>query len=156
MDPSIARDALSALTDAEIVAVVREVADARPGLAFLAAACADPGGEVLRPVEAFPILDAEADTSGVASSPASGTGFSGTGLSGGDVTRSDYTDDGVPTYDAVREKIEGRFGTAIGSAELAHETPAGKSVEQQWTEREKAAKARLDEIRKSMGTFGDD
>ena len=153
MEHSIARDALSALTDAEIVAVVREVADTRPGLAFLSAACGNPGGEVLRPVEAFPILDAETEVPGAVASPAASAGLADPGSAH---LRPDYTDGGVPTYDAVREKIEGRFGTAIGSAELAHEAPAGKSVEQQWTEREKAAKAKLDEIRKSMGTSRDE
>ena len=33
-----------------------------------------------------------------------------------------YTPDGVPTFEAVREKIENRYGTAIGSSELAAET----------------------------------
>ena len=34
-----------------------------------------------------------------------------------------YTAAGVPTFDSVREKIENRFGTAIGAVELAEDTP---------------------------------
>jgi hypothetical protein len=37
-----------------------------------------------------------------------------------------YTAGGVPTFDSVREKIETRYGTAIGGAELAAETPEGR------------------------------
>ena len=62
----------------------------------------------------------------------------------------DYTDAGVPTFTHVRDKIEERIGRAIGSEELAHETPAGRSVQEQWDAREKAAKERLEQIRKSL------
>ncbi len=34
-----------------------------------------------------------------------------------------YTAAGVPTFESVREKIENRFGTAIGVGELAEDTP---------------------------------
>ena len=34
-----------------------------------------------------------------------------------------YTDAGVPTLDGVRDKIETRYGTALGATELAEETP---------------------------------
>ena len=61
-----------------------------------------------------------------------------------------YTSAGVPTFDAVREKIETRYGTAIGSAELAAETPEGRSVEEQYEARQKAAADRLAQIRESM------
>ena len=62
----------------------------------------------------------------------------------------DYTDAGVPTFNHVRDKIEERIGRAIGSEELAHETPAGRGVQEQWDAREKAAKERLEQIRKSL------
>ena len=39
-----------------------------------------------------------------------------------------YTPGGVPTFDSVREKIETRYGTAIGSAELDAESPEGRTV----------------------------
>jgi phage shock protein A len=61
-----------------------------------------------------------------------------------------YTAGGVPTFDAVREKIETRYATSIGSAELAAETPEGRSVEEQYDTRQKAAAERLAQIRQSM------
>lgn len=67
-----------------------------------------------------------------------------------------YSPDGVPTFDSVREKIETRIATAIGSAELAAETPEGRSVEEQYDARQKAASERLAQIRQSMRTDGGD
>lgn len=61
-----------------------------------------------------------------------------------------YTPDGVPTFDYAREKIETRYGTAIGAGELAAETPEGRSVEEQYEARQKAAAERLAQIRESM------
>nr|WP_199177904.1 hypothetical protein [Mycobacterium sp. QGD 101] len=61
-----------------------------------------------------------------------------------------YSPGGVPTFESVREKIETRYGTAIGASELAAETPEGRTVEKQYEERQKAAAERLAQIRKSM------
>lgn len=61
-----------------------------------------------------------------------------------------YTPGGVPTFESVREKIETRYGTAIGSAELAADTPEGRSVEEQYEARQKAAAERVEQIRRSM------
>ena len=61
-----------------------------------------------------------------------------------------YTSDGVPTFESVREKIETRYGTAIGASELAAETAEGRAVEEQYDARQRAAAERLAEIRKSM------
>jgi hypothetical protein len=61
-----------------------------------------------------------------------------------------YTAGGVPTFDSVREKIETRYGTAIGAAELASETPEGRTVEEQYDARQRAAAERLEQIRASM------
>ncbi|GFG48988.1 hypothetical protein CQY20_27575 [Mycolicibacterium agri] len=61
-----------------------------------------------------------------------------------------YTPGGVPTFESVREKIETRYGTAIGASELAAETPEGRSVEEQFEQRQRAAAERLEQIRKSM------
>jgi phage shock protein A len=61
-----------------------------------------------------------------------------------------YTPDGVPTFESVREKIETRYGTAIGATELAAETPEGRAAEEQYEERQRAAAERLEQIRKSM------
>ena len=61
-----------------------------------------------------------------------------------------YTSSGVPTFESVREKIETRYGTAIGAAELDAESPEGRSVEEQYDARQRAAAERLAEIRESM------
>jgi phage shock protein A len=63
-----------------------------------------------------------------------------------------YTPSGVPTFESVREKIETRYGTAIGAAELDAETPEGRSVEEQYDARQRAAAERLAQIRESMRT----
>ena len=67
-------------------------------------------------------------------------------------TESDpgYDSSGVPTFDSVREKIETRFATAEGAAELDADTAEGRSVEKQYEERERAAAERLAQIRESM------
>jgi phage shock protein A len=66
-----------------------------------------------------------------------------------------YTSSGVPTYDSVREKIEQRYETSIGAAELDAESPEGRSVEEQYAERQRAAAERLAQIRESMGKKAD-
>jgi phage shock protein A len=67
-----------------------------------------------------------------------------------------YTPGGVPTFDSVREKIENRYGAAIGAAELDAESPEGRTVEEQYDARQRAAAERLAEIRKSMHPDQDD
>ncbi|MGV7637089.1 hypothetical protein PJI23_32235, partial [Mycobacterium kansasii] len=52
----------------------------------------------------------------------------------------------------MREKIERRTTTALGAEELAHGTTAGQDAARAFEEREKAAKAKLDEIRRSLGS----
>lgn len=66
-----------------------------------------------------------------------------------------YSDSGVPTFESVREKIETRYGTSLGAAELDADTPEGHAVEEQYEARQRAAAERLAEIRKSMQS-GDD
>jgi phage shock protein A len=61
-----------------------------------------------------------------------------------------YSSSGVPTFDSVREKIESRYETSIGSAELDAETPEGRDVEDQYEARQRAAADRLAQIRESM------
>lgn len=61
-----------------------------------------------------------------------------------------YDSAGVPTFEAVRDKIESRFATAQGAAELDADTAEGRSVEEQYDERQRAAAERLAEIRASM------
>jgi phage shock protein A len=61
-----------------------------------------------------------------------------------------YSSSGVPTFDSVREKIESRYETSIGAAELDAETPEGRDVEDQYEARQRAAADRLAQIRESM------
>ncbi|WP_037141988.1 hypothetical protein [Rhodococcoides fascians] len=61
-----------------------------------------------------------------------------------------FTDQGVPTWDSVRDKVESRSTTALGREELDHGTPAGRTLDEQWNEREAAGRKKLDEIRRSM------
>ena len=65
-----------------------------------------------------------------------------------------YTSSGVPTFDSVRDKIETRYETSIGAAELDAESPEGRNVEEQYDERQRAAAERLAQIRKSMHEDG--
>lgn len=68
------------------------------------------------------------------------------------VTKPDtgYTDAGVPTLEGVREKIENRYGTALGATELAEETPEARTAAKQYEEHQKAAADKLEQIRASM------
>jgi phage shock protein A len=61
-----------------------------------------------------------------------------------------YTTSGVPTFDSVREKIEGRYQTSLGAEELDAESPEGRDVDDQYEARQRAAADRLAEIRTSM------
>jgi len=61
-----------------------------------------------------------------------------------------YTAAGVPTLEGVREKIETRYGTALGATELAEDTPGGRSSTDRYEARQKAAADKLEEIRESM------
>ncbi|QHC02546.1 hypothetical protein EK0264_18160 [Epidermidibacterium keratini] len=62
-----------------------------------------------------------------------------------------YTDDGVPTFDAVRERIEQRSATADGQEALDTELPAERSAREEREALDKAGADRLAQIRKSMG-----
>lgn len=66
-----------------------------------------------------------------------------------------YTAGGVPTFESVREKIETRYATSIGSAELVADTSEGRSVEERYDARQEAAAERLAQIRESMRTEPD-
>jgi len=61
-----------------------------------------------------------------------------------------YTDAGVPTLEGVRDKIESRYGTALGATELAEDTPEVRTAADQYEARQKAAAEKLEEIRASM------
>jgi phage shock protein A len=61
-----------------------------------------------------------------------------------------YDTAGVPTFESVRDKIESRYATAQGAAELDADTAEGRSVDEQYEERQRAAAERLAQIRESM------
>jgi phage shock protein A len=61
-----------------------------------------------------------------------------------------YDESGVPTFDSVRDKIETRLGAALGSTELDAQTPEGRTIDEQYEARQRAAADRLAEIRESM------
>ena len=91
-----------------------------------------------RPAPIEPDLGAEADRTTVTPAPPATPEDPG------------YTAAGVPTFDSVREKIETRYGTAIGATELASDTPQGRTVEEQYEARQQAAHDRLEQIKASM------
>lgn len=64
----------------------------------------------------------------------------------------DYDEHGVPSFDHVRARIEGRAAMSQGATELAAETPEGRTIEDQLTERDRLAAEKLAEIRRSMGS----
>jgi phage shock protein A len=66
------------------------------------------------------------------------------------VPEFDYTDDGVPNFDYVRNRIESRFATSSASTDLAGDAPEVTSADEQLAERERAGRDKLEEIRRSM------
>ncbi|MFE2752514.1 hypothetical protein ACFXGA_11000 [Actinosynnema sp. NPDC059335] len=66
------------------------------------------------------------------------------------VPPGDYTEDGVPTFEHVRDRIESRIGTSAGAEELATATPEAKAVEDRFEARRQAGLDRLEEIRRSL------
>ncbi|HEU5473507.1 MAG TPA: hypothetical protein VFV67_22915 [Actinophytocola sp.] len=60
----------------------------------------------------------------------------------------DYTEGGVPSFDYVRDRIEGRFATSVGAEELAEKTSS--ELDEQLAERDRAGREKLDEIRRAM------
>jgi len=63
------------------------------------------------------------------------------------MTEPEYTDKGVPTFDYVRDKIEGRQATDDAAIELAGDP---KGTNQQFQEREQAGRDKLEEIRRQL------
>lgn len=79
----------------------------------------------------------------------------------------DYSESGVPSLDYLRERIEGRFATATGSAELAADAAVREAAQRkaareqavieqarQSADRAAAASTRLEEIRRSLHPDG--
>ncbi|MDX8035317.1 hypothetical protein SK803_34340 [Lentzea sp. BCCO 10_0856] len=63
------------------------------------------------------------------------------------MTEPGYTEDGVPTFDFVRDKIEGRHLTSEAATELAGDP---QHTQDQFEQREEAGRDRLEEIRRSL------
>ncbi len=61
-----------------------------------------------------------------------------------------YTESGVPTLEGLRDKIESRYGTALGGTELAAETPEARAAAEQFEDRQRAAAEKLEQIRAAM------
>lgn len=61
-----------------------------------------------------------------------------------------YTEAGVPTLEGLRDKIEARYGTALGATELAGETPEARDAAERFEARRKAAEDKLAQIRAEM------
>lgn len=61
-----------------------------------------------------------------------------------------YTEDGVPTFDHVRETIERRAATAMGAEELANSSAAGRERAEREADHDAAARDKLEEIRRSL------
>ncbi|GAA1400009.1 hypothetical protein GCM10009613_56430 [Pseudonocardia kongjuensis] len=70
---------------------------------------------------------------------------------GGQQPATDYTDDGVPTFEYVRDRIEGRAATAAAAEELAGDDGKAQEAQDAFADRERKAADRLAEIRRSMG-----
>lgn len=162
---SIAEDLVSELAklpDAELAAVVARASDGRAGLSALhevAAAVAATVGH------APDYIDVTPDTDPAPGSPPLAVPVTSDQVEGGPAGAGlplppvgipiapgigGYTTSGVPTFESVRDKVEQRYGTAQGMDELDRQTPAGRSVEEQWDARQKTARERLEQIRKSM------
>ncbi|WP_174555564.1 PspA/IM30 family protein [Nocardia xishanensis] len=158
---------LAALPDAELVTVLRSAVEGRSAFWAVRAALDELAG-VVRATHGSDVSPATFDASvhdggeGAAASGQVGGGFPVPSVpvqpTGIPVTpeTGGYSPSGVPTFESVRDKVEQRFGTAQGMGELDRQTPAGRSADERFAAREKAARERLDQIRKSMRGKGAD
>lgn len=67
-----------------------------------------------------------------------------------EVPDTGYSKSGVPTLDGVRDKIETRYGTALGATELAAATPEAQDAAERYEARQQAAAEKLEQIRAEM------
>ena len=67
-----------------------------------------------------------------------------------DEAPSGWTEDGVPTFEHVRETIERRAATAAGYEELVGESPEGRARAEREADHDAAARDKLEEIRRSL------
>ncbi len=112
-----------------------------------------------------PAIDDEEDVvdAEIVESPVSAPSAYGNPAAYGSLSPPDYSATGVPSLDYVRDKIEGRFGTAIGGVELAQAAAEREAIakaaaqdrpyvtpDEQRAAREQAAKDKLEQIRRSL------
>jgi phage shock protein A len=64
---------------------------------------------------------------------------------------SETVGEDVPTFEQIRDKIEMRYATAQGRAELSEGSVESKMLEIEKAARNSEAKSRLDEIRGQLG-----
>ncbi|WP_433679328.1 hypothetical protein [Nocardia sp. CA-119907] len=152
---------LAALSDDELLAVLGTVTAGRPRLAWVHTAVVEAAGlghmgsdaTVSRATPTPQTYDRESDAAASGqvggAFPVPAVPVPPTGIPSGPEVGG-YSSGGVPTFESVRDKVEQRFGTAQGMGELDRQTPAGRSADEQWEAREKAARERLEQIRKSL------
>ncbi|WP_409179849.1 hypothetical protein F9C11_25345 [Amycolatopsis sp. VS8301801F10] len=75
------------------------------------------------------------------------------GTPSADLPEPDYSDNGAPSFDFVRDRIEKRYQTSVGAQELAGiGGPEDlQSLDKKIADRKEAAKDKLAEIRRAMG-----
>ena len=123
----------------------------------------EPSKDSGRPLPAPPALDDDADVVDAEIVEVVDSTAAAGGLGTARSIAPDYSDAGVPSLDYLRNKIEGRYGTALGSTELAEAAATREAAaraeaqqrelvtaEEQRAAREQAAKDKLDEIRRSI------
>ncbi|MEC3919822.1 PspA/IM30 family protein [Nocardia sp. CDC160] len=153
---------LAQLPDAELAAVVAAASEGKAGLAALHAVAQSLAATLGHAPDVIDVTPDTLPTEGYSQSETAGAsgqvgagpvvtgipvppaGMPDAGPIGG------YTNSGVPTFESVRDKVEQRYGTSQGMGELDRQTPVGRSVEEQWDARAKAARERLEQIRKSV------
>ncbi|NNH75304.1 hypothetical protein HLB23_36560 [Nocardia uniformis] len=152
-------EALTKLSDVELVSVVATATDGRAALGALhevAASLAATTSHVPLSVSVSPDTHTDGVSESVGALEQVGAAAVITGIP---VPTADigpgpgiggYSPAGVPTFESVRDKVEQRYGTAQGMDELDRQTPAGRSADEQWDARAKAARERLEQIRKSV------
>lgn len=126
-------DPAASLPDAEVLDLVVGLTSGRPALRSVHDAAVALTSRAVADPDVVPTTPSVTDVPQIA--PSADPGF---------------TDGGVPTFDAVRERIDGRSARAAGSTELDAESAVGRTEAEKFAERERAGNARLDEIRKSM------
>ncbi|MGB3771578.1 MAG: hypothetical protein WBA00_10565 [Rhodococcus sp. (in: high G+C Gram-positive bacteria)] len=132
-------DEPTSLSDEDILELVVSMTESRPALSTVRDAALSLQPMSLQPMSLQP-----------ESLQPQSVHYEGSVLPAPGVVDPGFTDRGVPTFDAVRERIEGRSGKAAGAAELDSESAAGAAEAERFAAREEAGKKRLDDIRKSM------